>query len=134
MTPLSATEADDLEAACIKAGFHFAQLALLHRLMHSGWIGLDGSPQLVPALLHQLMLSGAEKETAAALKRAHDRMLTGGNHLANVLIKRLGAGFPERFPKTMPEQTAMGLLDNESYDIWCAWAACMRARDEVDAA
>lgn len=54
----------------------------------------------------------------------------GGNHLANVLIGRLGAGFSEKYPKDMDHETALRrLCATDEYEIWCAWAALMNARD-----
>jgi hypothetical protein len=57
-------------------------------------------------------------------------ILIGGNHLANVLIGRLGGNFSTRFPPTMAHNDALeGIRDVEIYDVWCCWAAIMRARD-----
>lgn len=59
-----------------------------------------------------------------------ESVLIGGNHLANVLIGRLGPDFSTRFPPTMKAGYAVTAMDNDTYDVWCCWAAIMRARDE----
>jgi len=69
-------------------------------------------------------------EQIVQLATALEMALIGGNHLANVLIGRLGAGFSENYPKDMDHETALRrLCATDEYEIWCAWAALMNARD-----
>ncbi|ANL02657.1 hypothetical protein [Rhizobium phage RHEph18] len=69
-------------------------------------------------------------EQIVQLATALEAALIGGNHLAYQLIGRLGAGFSENFPKDMDPETALRRLHaTVDYDIWCAWAAMMKARD-----
>ncbi len=60
---------------------------------------------------------------------------TGGNHLANVLVKYLGGDFAKHFPPKSDPDTVRAAMaeplrgDAETvYDVWVAWAAIMNAR------
>ena len=67
----------------------------------------------------------------ALIKDDLDHLLTGGNHLASVLIGRLGAaevGFPGY--KTSIEE-AGNVLDGEDLDLWIAWRSMMLFRDRL---
>jgi hypothetical protein len=59
-------------------------------------------------------------------------VLTGGNHLASVLINRLGAG-PELLPPYQTDLDSARLIvkDPETLDVWIAWRAIMRMRDRL---
>lgn len=60
-----------------------------------------------------------------------DVVLRGGNHLASVLIGRVGADFAERFPPdTCPDSVLHRLGATDEFDIWCAWSAIMLHRGE----
>lgn len=68
----------------------------------------------------------------ARVERSPDIVLTGGNHLANVLVHSLGPGFSEHFPPTMASEAVLEALGAcDTYDVWCCWAAIMRWRDGV---
>lgn len=71
------------------------------------------------------------KAEAGNFKKELCQMLTGGNHLASVLIGRLGAnetGFPAY--KTHPK-LASGKLSGEDLDLWYAWRGIMLFRDRM---
>lgn len=56
-----------------------------------------------------------------------DRILTGGNHLANVLIGKLGSDFAKKYPPDLDAESALRRLGaTVEYDVWCCWAAIMR--------
>jgi hypothetical protein len=62
-------------------------------------------------------------------KRITDIMV-GGDHLANVLISKLGPNFAEKVPSDLDAESALRILcATPEYDVWCCWAAIMRARD-----
>jgi hypothetical protein len=65
--------------------------------------------------------------------RAMNEALTGGNHLASVLINRLGCAekdFPPFDSPLSPEQ-ARSVLDGENWDLWIAWRSIMRLREAL---
>jgi hypothetical protein len=63
------------------------------------------------------------------LRIALDLTMLGGNHLANILIQKVGADFSERFPPDMDPQDALRrLCATTEYDVWCCWADIMQAR------
>ena len=67
------------------------------------------------------------------LDEAFGMCLTGGNHIASVLISRLGGDFSSKYPKTMPYEEALQAIGaGDTYDVWCCWSAMMRARDLRD--
>lgn len=71
----------------------------------------------------------------ATLEDAFKIALIGGNHLSDQLISSLGAGFPSEFPPDMPPSEVLGRLGPKciaGYNMWCAWAALMRARDTLE--
>lgn len=71
----------------------------------------------------------ALRQRVKELEEALDLTMIGGNHLANVLIKNLGATFPERTPYDMAPDDALRIIcATDNYDIWCCWSALMRAR------
>jgi len=60
---------------------------------------------------------------------ALDQVMTGGNHLASILVNRVGADFAERFPPEMePEDALRTLCATDQYDVWCCWREIMLAR------
>ena len=64
------------------------------------------------------------------VERAYENLLTGGNHLASVLVTRLGAG-REHFPAYTEDvdATLKRLPSTELRDLWLCWAMLMRYRD-----
>lgn len=75
----------------------------------------------------------AIKEENARLRAALELCLTGGNHIANILIGRIGAGFSERYtPYTAHDVVREDLGAGDVYEAWCCWSACMRARDMAE--
>lgn len=61
-----------------------------------------------------------------------ENMLIGGNHLANVLIGKLGASFSEVWPFDMDHEDALRTLcATDEYEVWCCWSAMMRAREAL---
>ena len=72
------------------------------------------------------------------LREALNLVLTGGNHIASVLIGELGGGFSGRFPPTadhdeVRRQMGFDGIDHDVYEIWCCWNAIMRARSALPA-
>jgi hypothetical protein len=68
-------------------------------------------------------------ERVERLEEALDLTMVGGNHLATVLIGKLGAGFAEEFPPDLDQELALRMLcATDTYDVWCCWSAIMRAR------
>jgi hypothetical protein len=60
-----------------------------------------------------------------------EELLTGGNHLASVLVGRLGAG-KDGFPSYSQSIEAASLrLSDENLDLWICWRAIMRFRDRA---
>jgi hypothetical protein len=67
------------------------------------------------------------------LLAALNLVMVGGNHLANVLIGRLGGGFAAKFPPDLDHEIALRKLGaTDEYDVWCCWAAIMTARAAVE--
>jgi len=63
------------------------------------------------------------------LRELLDRVMVGGNHLANVLIGKLGGGFADRYPPSMDAHDALEAIGaNDEYEVWCCWRAIMQAR------
>lgn len=84
----------------------------------------------VGAKLYAILDSTLERHTRLGTGTSVPKIvLIGGNHLANVLIGRLGPGFADRFPPDHPVGYAATEMDQDTYDVWCCWAAIMRARD-----
>ena len=64
------------------------------------------------------------------VKEALERVLIGGNHLATVLIKNVGADFADKCPPDMEHEDALRILcATDEYEIWCCWNAIMNARE-----
>lgn len=64
-----------------------------------------------------------------ALREALATTMIGGNHLANVLVERLGGGFAKEYP---PDGESPGYgEDSQTIDIWHCWASIMRARAAI---
>lgn len=73
--------------------------------------------------------------THQGLIDALESCMIGGNHLAHILIKNLGADFCDKYPPDSDHRVvleALGVGDN--YDVWCCWAQIMKARDVREAA
>jgi len=71
----------------------------------------------------------SQAQTIAALRSALESVMVGGNHLANMLIGQIGAGFAESFPPDMDHETALRqLCATDAYAVWCCWRAMMNAR------
>ncbi len=67
------------------------------------------------------------------LREAMDAVMVGGNHLANYLIGNLGAGFATEWPPHSKPAKVRKALSANDYDVWCCWAAIMRARRTMEA-
>ncbi len=66
------------------------------------------------------------------LLSALDGVLVGGNHLANILIGKLGGAFASKYPPEMePEDALRMLCATDEYDIWCCWRSIMLARSAL---
>jgi hypothetical protein len=82
-----------------------------------------------------------DREKLREVCKALDTALIGGNYLASNLIHILGAE-EKNFPlKGTPFEGVRILLSDrfpdtwlEIYEQWCAWNACMQARDIAEAA
>lgn len=58
--------------------------------------------------------------------------LIGGNHLATVLIKNIGADFADKCPPDMEHEDALRILcATDEYEVWCCWAAIMNAKEAL---
>lgn len=67
------------------------------------------------------------------LRKAVDRMQIGGNHVASVLIGRLGAGFSKKWPHGTSHSVVLEALGaGDDYEMWCCWNASMSARDSLE--
>jgi hypothetical protein len=85
-------------------------------------------------------LAASQEEEIDYLLQQRDRLLAalnltmlGGNHLANVLIGRLGGGFAAQYPPDLDHEIALRKLGaTDEYDVWCCWAAIMTARAAVE--
>jgi hypothetical protein len=83
-----------------------------------------GCPEL-GASLEVERLTGERDKALEAM----EIVLTGGNHLANLLIGSLGARFSEDYPPGSKHMEVRAALTSENdYDAWCCWNAIMRAR------
>jgi hypothetical protein len=79
------------------------------------------------------MLTEKSMELPREVRQGLVEVLTGGNHLASVLINRLGAG-PENFPVyETPIEIAQELLVGDTWDIWIGWRSIMRLRNALKA-
>lgn len=59
-------------------------------------------------------------------------VMVGGNHLASILVGKLGGDFATKYPSDLDPQDALRLLSATiEYDVWCCWAAIMRARAAI---
>lgn len=84
-------------------------------------------------------MSGYMSEADAHLIAAAPDMLAalndigvGGNHLASILIGKLGPDFASKYPPDLDTDSALRMLcATTEYDVWCCWAAIMRARNIV---
>lgn len=76
----------------------------------------------------------ADKMDAYAVpaREALERVMVGGNHLANVLIGWLGPDFSYKYPPTMDVEQAREAMANDAgsnaHDVWCCWRTTMNAR------
>jgi hypothetical protein len=60
-------------------------------------------------------------------------VLRGGNHLANVLVRRVGGDFADRFPPSADPEFVLRVLGaTDEFDVWVAWSAIMLARDNPE--
>jgi hypothetical protein len=58
-----------------------------------------------------------------------EQLLTGGNHLASVLIGRLGAGDDTFPPYQSKLEDVEKVLSAEDLDLWICWRGIMLFRD-----
>lgn len=67
------------------------------------------------------------------LRAALELTMVGGNHLAGVLVDRLGPGFAEHLEPDTPHEIALHALKATlNYEVWCCWSAIMRARQALN--
>ena len=66
-------------------------------------------------------------DSAQALVDAADKVLVGGNHLASLLIGRMGGGEWPEDGASVREKYGV-----ETYDAWCCWKAIMEFRDAIE--
>lgn len=90
-----------------------------------------GNCQLVPYdLLEKTIQVLTNHPASGSPAGVPEGVLTGGNHLASILIRQLGGDFSEKYPPDLdPESALRSLCATDTYDIWCAWAAIMNARN-----
>ena len=87
------------------------------------------------AASYAAMLSAAPAPppTVDGMREALDLCLVGGNHIASVLIGRLGGGFAGALsPDASHEFARSRIPDLDTYEIWCCWSAIMRAREMAE--
>jgi hypothetical protein len=94
---------------------------------------LASAPRQIEEPVVSFMEIAGDTGSIERLREAYDLCGRGGNHLAGVLISRLGAG--EGFPAygSKHEDVLKKLGAGENYELWCCWDAGMRARDIVEA-
>jgi hypothetical protein len=71
-----------------------------------------------------------ERECVHQVCNVPEGVLVGGNHLASVLIDWLGPDFAYTFPPTADHGDVRAKMGGNAYEVWCCWAAIMRARNE----
>lgn len=77
------------------------------------------------------MFTEESMELPREVRQALVEVLTGGNHLASVLINRLGCD-PKNFPLyETPINIAKESLSGDTWDIWISWRSIMRLRDAL---
>ena len=97
-------------------------------------VGSEGQSDIRLEVARLTTKLAASRAREAKLREALQSAGVGGNHLAHVLIKNLGAGFAGRFPPDMDhEQALRELCATDNYDIWCCWSALMNARAALSA-
>lgn len=64
---------------------------------------------------------------------AIEQIMVGGNHLASYLVGNLGGDFATHYPPDAKVSKVRKALSANDYDVWCCWAAIMRARSILDA-
>lgn len=103
-------------------------MTLVERLrdLYENWgLGSKG-PAILKEAADRIESLEAELEKA---REALEEIGIGGNHLAHQLVTRVGPGFSEEYlPEDDPEIVLRRLGATVEYDMWCAWAAIMRAR------
>lgn len=76
-----------------------------------------------------LVTTAALSIYAELLREALDGVMIGGNHLATILVHKVGDNFAFHYPPDMdPQEALRTLCATTEYDVWCCWAAIMRAR------
>lgn len=92
-----------------------------------GWKEVPG---MSDDAIRKLFLMDEAADRLERYQTALKSMLIGGNHLANVLIGRLGPGFAKEFPPTREPDEALRLMGaGDDYEVWCCWRAIMLARN-----
>ena len=85
-------------------------------------------------IVHLPPLLRSAKSEIEALDAALYGCMVGGNHIASALIGRLGPSFNENYPPTANHHEVLERMGaGDTYEMWCCWAAIMRARDVRDA-
>ena len=71
----------------------------------------------------------AQQREIERLREALDQSWVGGNHLANILVHKLGSDFSEKYPHDLDTESALRLLcDTFEHDVWAAWSCIMTGK------
>lgn len=80
------------------------------------------------AMLHAAPVSTYPNRMVAALEHC----MVGGNHIAGLLVQKLGPDFADKYPPNLDPESALRMLcATDEYELWCCWSAIMRARDSL---
>ncbi|MCB1460945.1 MAG: hypothetical protein KDJ90_00600 [Nitratireductor sp.] len=75
-------------------------------------------PQTVAALVSEVIEA----------REVVEGVLIAGNHLASLLIGKIGAHFSTAFPPETDPEMVCARISSDEFDLWIAWASIMRAR------
>lgn len=80
----------------------------------------------LPALLQE---RAGLVERIERLEKALGRTMVGGNHLANILLGKLGGDFHGKYPATLTPDEGLQLIgSNDQYDAWSCWREIILTR------
>lgn len=75
------------------------------------------------------ILDGSQAAASPDMYDALESVMVGGNHLASILLDKVGPDFAERFPPDMEPQDALRILcATTEYNVWSCWREIMLAR------
>jgi len=80
---------------------------------------------------HDLLDAELAKPEQREWEEKVDQMLTVGNHLASVLINRLGASYAKFPPYSTPIKSAQKILSGDDLELWICWRGMMLFRDFI---